>query len=150
MGDSSSDSVTPILIGKGSEQRFLLPGYANRHGLITGATGTGKTVTLQVLAEGFARIGVPVFLADVKGDLSGLTQPISAHPKIDERIEKIGMDDFQASAWPVIFWDVLGAKGHPVRTTISEMGPLLLANLLELNSKVPRSFLVNRRCGFPT
>jgi len=125
--------IDPILIGKGENLQYLLPEYGNRHGLITGATGTGKTVTLQVLAEGFSRIGVPVFLADVKGDLAGLSQPISPHPKIDERLEKIGIEDFEATGWPVVFWDLFGKSGHPVRTTISEMGPLLLANLLELN-----------------
>ncbi len=125
--------IDPILIGKGENLQYLLPSFGNRHGLITGATGTGKTVTLQVLAEGFSRIGVPVFLADVKGDLSGLSQPISPHPKIDERLEKIGIDDFTASGWPIVFWDIFGKSGHPIRTTISEMGPLLLANLLELN-----------------
>ncbi|MEE4294891.1 MAG: helicase HerA-like domain-containing protein [Xanthomonadales bacterium] len=125
--------VTPILIGKGAEKRYLLPGFANRHGLITGATGTGKTVTLQILAEGFSRIGVPVFLADVKGDLAGLSQPGKPHPKVDERIEKIGIDGYSPTAWPVVFWDLFGESGHPVRTTVSEMGPMLLANLLELN-----------------
>jgi DNA helicase HerA-like ATPase len=125
--------IDPILIGKGENLQYLLPEYGNRHGLITGATGTGKTVTLQVLAEGFSRIGVPVFLADVKGDLAGLSQPISPHPKIDERLEKIGIEDFEATGWPVVFWDLFGKSGHPIRTTISEMGPLLLANLLELN-----------------
>jgi DNA helicase HerA-like ATPase len=125
--------IDPILIGKGENLQYLLPAYGNRHGLITGATGTGKTVTLQVLAEGFSRIGVPVFLADVKGDLAGLSQAISPHPKIDERLEKIGIDDFEPAGWPVVFWDLFGRSGHPVRTTISEMGPLLLANLLELN-----------------
>jgi DNA helicase HerA-like ATPase len=125
--------IDPILIGKGETRQYLLPGFGNRHGLITGATGTGKTVTLQVLAEGFSRIGVPVFLADVKGDLSGLSQPISPHPKIDERLEAIGIDDFSPGGWPVVFWDLFGKSGHPIRTTISEMGPLLLANLMELN-----------------
>ncbi len=123
----------PILIGKGESLQFLLPAYGNRHGLITGATGTGKTVTLQILAEGFSRIGVPVFLADVKGDLSGLSQAIAPHPKIDERLEKIGISDFQPGGWPVVFWDLFGNSGHPVRTTISDMGPLLLSSLLELN-----------------
>ncbi|MDX1459479.1 MAG: helicase HerA-like domain-containing protein [Xanthomonadales bacterium] len=123
----------PILIGKGADKRYLLPSFGNRHGLITGATGTGKTVTLQILAEGFADLGVPVFLADVKGDLAGLSQPISPHPKIDERLETIGIPDFQPRAWPVVFWDIFGERGHPVRTTISEMGPLLLSNLMELN-----------------
>ena len=125
--------IDPILIGKGQRPQYLLPALANRHGLVTGATGTGKTVTLQVLAEGFSRIGVPVFLADVKGDLSGLCQPIAPHPRVDERIEKIGIDNFSPQGWPVVFWDLFGERGHPVRTTVSEMGPLLLANLLELN-----------------
>ncbi len=125
--------ISPILIGKGTDKQWLLPGYSNRHGVITGATGTGKTVTLQVLAEGFSRLGVPVFLADVKGDLTGLSQPISPHPKIDERLEKIGIPDFSPTAWPMVYWDLFGEKGHPIRTTITEMGPMLLANLLELN-----------------
>lgn len=125
--------IDPILIGKGETHQYLLPAFGNRHGLVTGATGTGKTVTLQVLAEGFSRIGVPVFLADVKGDLAGLSQPIAPHPKIDERLEKIGVPDYSATGWPVVFWDLFGNSGHPIRTTISEMGPLLLSNLLELN-----------------
>jgi DNA helicase HerA-like ATPase len=125
--------IDPILLGKGDRLQFLLPAYGNRHGLVTGATGTGKTVTLQILAEGFSRIGVPVFLADVKGDLAGLSQPIAPHPKIDDRLQKIGIADFAPTGWPVVFWDLFGASGHPIRTTISEMGPLLLANLLELN-----------------
>ena len=123
----------PILLGKGDTLQYILPAFSNRHGLVTGATGTGKTVTLQVLAEGFSKIGVPVFLADVKGDLAGLSQPISPHPKIDERLTRIGITDFSPTAWPVVFWDLFGESGHPVRTTISEMGPLLLSNLMELN-----------------
>jgi DNA helicase HerA-like ATPase len=130
---SNLQPPAPILLGKGEELQYLLPPYGNRHGLVTGATGTGKTVTLQVIAEGFSRIGVPVFLADVKGDLAGLSQPIEPHPKIDERLQKIGITDFVPTAWPVVFWDLFGDSGHPVRTTVSEMGPLLLANLLELN-----------------
>jgi DNA helicase HerA-like ATPase len=125
--------IDPILIGKGETLQYLLPAFGNRHGLVTGATGTGKTVTLQVLAEGFSRIGVPVFLADVKGDLAGLSQPISPHPRIHERLEKIGIQDYSAAGSPVVFWDLFGKSGHPIRTTISEMGPLLLSNLLELN-----------------
>jgi DNA helicase HerA-like ATPase len=105
----------------------------NRHGLIAGATGTGKTVTLQILAEGFSNLGVPVFMADIKGDLSGLAKAASSHPKIDERIEKINITDYQSQASPVVFWDVFGKLGHPLRTTVSDMGPLLLSNLLELN-----------------
>jgi len=106
---------------------------ANRHGMVAGATGTGKTVTLQILAEGFSRIGVPVFLADVKGDLSGLARPGKTHPKIDERVKKIGIENFAFRANPVVLWDLFGQQGHPIRTTVSEVGPLLFSNLLELN-----------------
>ncbi len=122
-----------ILIGKAAEPVYLLPRMANRHGFIAGATGTGKTVTLQVLAENFSRIGVPVFMTDIKGDLSGVSQPGKPHPKISERIERIGLEGFSFSPSPVTFWDVFGKEGHPARTTISEMGPLLLARLLNLN-----------------
>ena len=122
-----------ILLGKGETHQYLNLGLANRHGLIAGATGTGKTVSLQVLAEGFSKNGVPVFLADVKGDLSGLSRPGKPHPKIDERIETIGIEGYQAKPFPVVFWDLFGEQGHPIRTTISEMGPLLLARLLDLN-----------------
>lgn len=106
---------------------------SNRHGLVAGATGTGKTVTLQVLAEGFSRIGVPVFAVDVKGDLSGIAAAGKPHPKIDERLGKIPLPEYRQQPSPTVFWDMDGKSGHPVRTTISEMGPLLLANLLELN-----------------
>ncbi len=129
------DAAEPgILIG-GSDggQVHLNPRYANRHGLIAGATGTGKTVTLQGLAEGFSDIGVPVFLADVKGDISGLSQPGKPHSKVDERVKKIGIEGFSQHAYPVAFWDLLGKKGTPVRTSISEMGPQLLSRLLGLN-----------------
>jgi DNA helicase HerA-like ATPase len=122
-----------LLGGTGNEQVLLNAGMANRHGLITGATGTGKTVTLQVLAESFSRLGVPVFTADVKGDLSGLAGAGKAHPKIDERLQFIGIEDHAFEASPTVLWDVYGDKGHPVRTTVSEMGPTLLSNLLELN-----------------
>ena len=122
-----------LLGGTGSSQVLLNAGMANRHGLITGATGTGKTVTLQVLAESFSRLGVPVFTADVKGDLSGLAGAGKPHPKIDERLKYIGMEGHGYEASPTVFWDVFGDKGHPVRTTVSEMGPTLLSNLLELN-----------------
>ena len=123
-----------ILIG-GSDagQIFLNPKYANRHGLIAGATGTGKTVTLQCLAEGFSDIGVPVFMADVKGDLSGVSQPGKPHPKVDERVNSIGITDYAQRAYPVAFWDLFGKKGTPVRSTVSEMGPQLLSRLLDLN-----------------
>ena len=122
-----------IIAAKGEHELFILPRMANRHGLIAGATGTGKTVTLQVLSENFSRLGVPVFLADVKGDLAGLSSPGKEHPKIKERVEAIGLTDFNFSESPVTFWDHFGEKGHPVRTTISEMGPLLLSRLLNLN-----------------
>lgn len=122
-----------ILVGKGENELFILPKMANCHGLIAGATGTGKTVTLQVLAENFSRIGVPVFLSDVKGDLSGISKPGKEHPKITERINKIGISDFSFNGNPVTFWDVFCEQGHPIRTTISEMGPLLLSRLLDLN-----------------
>ncbi len=123
----------PLLIGKGEQPQYLLPAMANRHGLIAGATGTGKTITLQGLAEGFSRIGVPVFMADVKGDLSGLSQPGVDNPKVRERILRMGLEGFSFSGCPVAFWDVFGEQGHPVRTTVSDMGPLLLARLLNLN-----------------
>ncbi len=122
-----------LLGGNGTQQIQLNAGMANRHGLITGATGTGKTVTLQVLAETFSRLGVPVFTADVKGDLSGVAGPGKPHPKIDERLQYIAIDDHPFEGSPTVFWDVFGDKGHPVRTTVSEMGPVLLSNLLELN-----------------
>jgi len=123
----------PIFIAKAKEPLYLLPKMANRHGLIAGATGTGKTVTLQTLAEGFSRLGVPVFVADVKGDLAGMSQPGGNNPKILERVKELGMTDFKGEASPVVFWDVFGEQGHPVRATISEMGPLLLGRLLNLN-----------------
>src|SRR6266699_3591752 len=123
----------PILVAQSKEPIFLLPKLANRHGLIAGATGTGKTVTLQTLAENFSARGVPVFMADVKGDLAGLSQPGGNNPKILERAKELKIDDFKGEACPVVFWDVFGEQGHPVRATVSEMGPLLLARLLELN-----------------
>ena len=122
-----------LLVGKGEKELFILPKMANRHGFIAGATGTGKTVTLQVLAENFSKIGVPVFLSDVKGDLSGISKPGKEHPKITERINTIGFSDFSFSGNPATFWDVFGVEGHPIRTTISDMGPLLLSRLLDLN-----------------
>ena len=123
----------PLPIAKSSYELCLLPGLANRHGLITGATGTGKTVTLQTMAEAFSSIGVPVFMADVKGDLAGLSQAGAMNPKLKERIDKLALGDFAFSGSPTVFWDVFGALGHPVRATVSEMGPLLLARLLNLN-----------------
>jgi len=124
---------TPLLLGKGDALQTLLLEYANRHGLVAGATGTGKTITLQVLAEAFSEIGVPVFAADVKGDLSGISQPGVASPKLIERAANNGFPNWSPCANPVVFWDVFGKSGHPVRATISEMGPTLLARLLDLS-----------------
>jgi DNA double-strand break repair helicase HerA and related ATPase len=123
----------PILIAKGEVDAYLLPHMANRHGLITGATGTGKTVTLQVLSEAFSSIGVPVFAADVKGDMSGISRPGGDNPKVAERVKELGPEGFEYAGAPVTFWDVFGEQGHPVRATASEMGPLLLSRLLNLN-----------------
>jgi DNA helicase HerA-like ATPase len=123
----------PLLIAQSSQPLYLLPQMANRHGLVAGATGTGKTVTLQVMAEAFSRIGVPVFAADIKGDLAGISQPGEQNPKLADRIKQLKLSDFAFAANPVTFWDVFGTEGHPVRATISEMGPLLLARLLNLN-----------------
>jgi len=127
-------SLEPLLVGVACEtEASLLPALANRHGCITGATGTGKTVTLQRLAEQFSRAGVPVFLADVKGDLSGLGAVGSLSPKLKERVEATGVPAPDFAPCPVTFWDVWGEQGHPVRATISDLGPLLLARLFNLN-----------------
>src|SRR5204863_9730752 len=123
----------PILVAQSKEPNYLLPKMANRHGLIAGATGTGKTVTLQTLAENFSARGVPVFMADVKGDLAGLSQAGGNNPKIAARAKELGISDFKGEAWPVVFWYLFGDEGHPVRATVSEMGPLLLGRLLDLN-----------------
>ncbi len=124
----------PLYIANSGEKKLsLLPEMANRHGLITGATGTGKTVTLQSLAERFSTAGVPVFMADVKGDLSGLGAAGTVTAKFKERLDLLGLADFRPHASPVTYWDVFGAAGHPVRTTVSDMGPLLLGRLLNLN-----------------
>lgn len=125
--------MTSLLIGKGDTAQALLARYANRHGLVAGATGTGKTVTLQVMAEGFSALGVPVFCADVKGDLSGLAAAGADNPKLAERAAEVGVSGYAPAAQPVMFWDVFGEQGHPIRTTLSEMGPLLLARLLSLS-----------------
>ncbi|MDX1625578.1 MAG: helicase HerA-like domain-containing protein [Wenzhouxiangellaceae bacterium] len=122
-----------ILVGKGADRIELAGRYANRHGLVAGATGTGKTVTLMVLAEGFSRMGVPVFMADAKGDVSGLAAAGTPHPRIDERVETIGIEDYRQEPNPVVFWDLWGQAGHPVRTTVTEVGPVLLTRMLELN-----------------
>src|SRR5512135_3080191 len=120
-------------IAKGKEGISILPRMANRHGLIAGATGTGKTVTLRVMAEQFSRIGVPVFMADIKGDLTGMAKPGGDKPDFAARAKQMGIEDFAFESCPVEFWDVFGQQGNPVRTTISEMGPLLLARVLDLN-----------------
>ena len=115
------------------QKEQLLLKLANRHGLITGATGTGKTVSLQILAEGFSDAGVPVFCADVKGDLSGIGATGVSKDFLEERAEKIGFTDYKYNAYPTVFWDIFGKKGHPIRTTVQEMGPLLLSRLLDIN-----------------
>jgi DNA helicase HerA-like ATPase len=125
--------VSQILIGKGERPVHLLAEYGNRHGLIAGATGTGKTISLMVLAEGFSRMGVPVFMADVKGDASGLAMAGVSNDKIRQRVTQLNMADYVNEANPVLFWDLYGRSGHPVRTTTSEMGPTLLGRILELN-----------------
>jgi hypothetical protein len=128
------NTVLPALaVAKSKSVLGLLPSMANRHGLIAGATGTGKTVTLQGLAERFSGIGVPVFMADVKGDLAGLAAPGGSNPKIAARVQELKLEGFRYAANPVMFWDVFGEAGHPVRATVSEMGPLLLARILDLN-----------------
>jgi DNA helicase HerA-like ATPase len=126
-------TVNDILVGKGERPVYLLGRYANRHGLVAGATGTGKTVSLLVMAEGFSRMGVPVFIADVKGDVAGLAYPGIPSDAVRERAARIGIDGFTQEPSPVVFWDVYGESGHPVRATISEIGPTLLARMLDLN-----------------
>ena len=129
-----SDALPPLLIGKNDTiEAGLLPALGNRHGLITGATGTGKTVTLQRLAEQFSSIGVPVFMADVKGDLTGIGQPGQMSPKLQARLDEHGLPTPQFTGFPVMLWDVFGKQGHPVRATVSDMGPLLLARMMGLN-----------------
>lgn len=126
--------TSPLLIARTPDvELHLLPQMANRHGLITGATGTGKTVTLQKLAESFSASGVPVFMADVKGDLTGVAMAGQSGEKLQERLAKIGVTDWQPQSNPVVLWDIFGEKGHPVRATVSDLGPLLLARLLNLN-----------------
>src|SRR5512145_2073295 len=125
------DTVEAVPVARGTHDVTLLPGMANRHGLIAGATGTGKTTTLRVLAENFSAIGVPVFLADVKGDLSGLAEAGGDNQKIVERAAEVGLPGLQPQGYPVAFWDTYGVSGLPVRTTVTEMGPLLLARILD-------------------
>ncbi len=128
-----SDSDDKIYVGTSVKPEYVHLRYANRHGLVTGATGTGKTVTLQILAEGFSNAGVPVFCADVKGDLSGIAEAGVAKDFLLKRAEAIGLSDYAFAASPVVFWDLFGDQGHPVRTTVTEMGPLLLSRLMELS-----------------
>ena len=125
--------AAPILLAKDREEIYLLPKMVNRHGLIAGATGTGKSVTLRVMAESFSRLGIPVFMGDVKGDLAGICLPGGENARISERAAAFGLNDFTFQAYPVLFWDVFGEQGHPLRTTISEIGPLLLGRILNLN-----------------
>src|SRR5690348_4404178 len=124
---------TSIFVGAGESDQYLLLKYGNRHGLIAGATGTGKTVSLQTIAEGFSAYGVPVFMADVKGDLSGVACAGGDNPRALERAKQLKIDGYKGRAFPTIFWDLFGEKGHPVRTTVSEIGPVLMARLLRLN-----------------
>src|SRR5262245_7018741 len=126
------DKDGTIFVGQSGKPEVLTLALANRHGLVTGATGTGKTVTLQVLAEGFSNAGVPVFAADVKTDLSGIAAAGTLKPDIVARAKKMNFD-YQPGAFPVVFWDLFGEQGHPIRATVSEMGPLLLARLMDLN-----------------
>jgi hypothetical protein len=122
-----------IVIGKGDQPVHVLARYGNRHGLVAGATGTGKTVSLMVLAEGFSRLGVPVFMADVKGDVAGLAMAGTPSEKLTERAARIGIAGYAPEATPVVFWDLYGKAGHPVRATVSEIGPSLLGRILEIN-----------------
>src|SRR5215470_14565283 len=126
------DQDDKIFVGKGTKPENLTLKLANRHGLVTGATGTGKTVTLQVLAEGFSRAGVPVFAADIKGDLSGIGAPGEAKDFLVKRASDLGFK-YQPDEFSVMFWDLFGEQGHPIRTTVMEMGPLLLSRMLNLN-----------------
>src|SRR5258707_8218919 len=128
----TGDTDEKIFVGKGDQPAWLTLGLANRHGLVTGATGTGKTVSLQVMAEGFARAGVPVFAADIKGDLSGISEAGEAKDFIVKRAKEMDLA-FQPDQFSTVFWDVFGEQGHPVRATVSEMGPLLLARMIDLN-----------------
>ena len=130
--NKTADTDDKIFIGKGEQPAWLTLALANRHGLVTGATGTGKTVSLQVMAEGFARAGVPVFAADIKGDLSGISEIGEAKDFIVKRAGDMGLA-FQPDQFSTVFWDVFGEQGHPVRATVTEMGPLLLSRMLDLN-----------------
>jgi DNA helicase HerA-like ATPase len=136
-----------IFVGKSGKPEYLTLKLANRHGLVTGATGTGKTVTLQVLAEGFSRAGVPVFAADIKGDLSGIAAVGEPKDFLVKRAEEVGFK-YQPDEFPVVFWDLFGEQGHPIRTTVFEMGPLLLSRMLNLNDV--QEGLINIASSSPT
>src|ERR1700736_6262296 len=129
---ATADTGERIFVGKGEQPAWLTLALANRHGLVTGATGTGKTVSLQVMVEGFARAGVPIFAADIKGDLSGISEVGEAKDFVVKRASDMGLN-FQPDQFSTIFWDVFGEQGHPVRATVSEMGPLLLSRMMDLN-----------------
>src|ERR1700728_3848764 len=129
---TNPDRDGKIFLGKGENDEFLALALANRHGLATGATGTGKTVTLQVLAEGLSRAGVPVFAADIKGDLSGIAARGETKPDFVKRAKDMGFD-YEPDQFPVVFWDLFGEQGHPIRATVFEMGPLLISRMLSLN-----------------
>ncbi len=126
-------SIPPIPVARGKIDLALIPSMCNRHGLIAGSTGTGKTVTLRVLTEGFSSAGIPVFLADIKGDLSGIARPGGNNPRIEKRVEELHLDSFSYAGLPVAFWDIFGVSGIPMRATISSLGPLLLSRILNLN-----------------
>ncbi len=142
---SEMDTDGTIFVGKGTKPEFVTLALANRHGLVTGATGTGKTVTLQVLAEGLSRAGVAVFAADIKGDLSGISEPGEAKEPFVARAKSLGFE-YEPDQFPVVFWDLFGEQGHPIRATVSEMGPLLLSRLLDLN-EVQEGVLNHRARG---
>src|SRR5262250_2461862 len=129
----SGDDAGKILVGKSAKPECLTLRLANRHGLVTGATGTGKTVTLQVMAEGFSAAGVPVFAADIKGDLSGISAVGEKKEGLAKRAADIGLEDWSNTSFPTVFWDLFAEQGHPIRATVQEMGPLLLSRLMELN-----------------
>ena len=141
-------SDNAIFLGKSDKREELFLPLANRHGLVTGATGTGKTVTLQIMAESFCKAGVPVFAADVKGDLSGISQVGTPLDVLTERAKKIGFDDYGMEATPTIFWDLFGEQGHPIRTTVTEMGPLMLSRLMGLRK--PRKARSTLPSALPT
>ena len=128
-----AETTEGMLVGKAAGSLHLLPHMANRHRLVASATGPGKTVTLEVLAEAFSRSGVPVFAADIKGDVAGISQPGGGNARVDERIDELGLAPWALESTPVMFWGVFGEQGHPVRTTVSEVGPLLLGRMLSLN-----------------